>query len=82
MKLKSSQVHATVCITILQALAIVMTLVRLSHRWNMKRMWWDDWSAIIPLILHFLFIPIMWLTNESKFPHSNSHITSKNSNDS
>ncbi|KAH9485639.1 hypothetical protein JR316_0002549 [Psilocybe cubensis] len=37
------------------------TFVRLGHRWATKRMWWDDWIAIIPLLGNILDVVIMWL---------------------
>jgi len=49
------------CITILQAISIGSTIIRLGHRWCTKRMWWDDWIAIIPLLGNCLYVVIMWL---------------------
>ncbi|KDR81176.1 hypothetical protein GALMADRAFT_241731 [Galerina marginata CBS 339.88] len=48
-------------VTLLQAIAIASTVVRLAHRWRTDRMWWDDWTAFPPLFFDIMYVIILWL---------------------
>ncbi|KIM47024.1 hypothetical protein M413DRAFT_23319 [Hebeloma cylindrosporum] len=42
-------------------LALGFTCLRLVHRWRTKQMWWDDYSAFIPLTVDVIYIVLTWL---------------------
>ncbi|KIM46677.1 hypothetical protein M413DRAFT_56398, partial [Hebeloma cylindrosporum] len=50
-----------VSVTLFHLLAVGFTLLRLVYRWKTKRLWWDDYITIIPLMVDILYIILMWL---------------------
>jgi len=49
-----------VCITLLHHFVIGSTFLRLLYRWRTNRMWWDDYTAIIPLVIDVGYVIFMW----------------------
>ncbi|PPQ70432.1 hypothetical protein CVT25_004304 [Psilocybe cyanescens] len=49
-----------VCVTVVQAVSITSTVIRLVHRWHTRRMWWDDWATFVPLLVDCLYLAFMW----------------------
>jgi hypothetical protein len=49
-----------VCITILHLVVIGCTFLRLLHRWRTNRMWWDDYSTVLPLVIDVAYVIFMW----------------------
>ncbi|KAF8901902.1 hypothetical protein CPB84DRAFT_1776979 [Gymnopilus junonius] len=54
-----------VSLSILHAVAIVSTLYRLVHRFRIRRSWWDDYVAFLPLMLD----PMYWMLTLVRFYH-------------
>jgi len=54
-----------VSLSILHAVAILSTLYRLVHRFRMRRSWWDDYVAFLPLVLD----PTYWMLTLIRFNH-------------
>ncbi|KAF8161393.1 hypothetical protein B0H34DRAFT_378652 [Crassisporium funariophilum] len=50
-----------ICITLLHAVSIGCTFVRLIRRWRINRMWWDDYLVCIPLLADGMFLTNLWL---------------------
>ena len=50
-----------VCMTLLHIVVIGTTCLRLLHRCQTKRMWWDDYITIIPLLVDVAYVVLMWL---------------------
>lgn len=53
-----------VCVTMVHALAIVLTVSRLTHRGLTKTVWWDDRVVVIPLVFDCLYLVTMWAEGE------------------
>ena len=58
-----------VSVTLFHSLVIGVTILRLVHRWRSKRMWWDDYSTFIVLLVDVMYVVIMWL----RFRHGGKH---------
>ncbi|KIJ93622.1 hypothetical protein K443DRAFT_111770 [Laccaria amethystina LaAM-08-1] len=52
-----------VAMTVLQLTAVGTTAFRLYYRHKTQRLWWDDYTAIVPLVAEFIYIPISYLVN-------------------
>ncbi|KIM47026.1 hypothetical protein M413DRAFT_268127 [Hebeloma cylindrosporum] len=50
-----------ICLTLFHFFIVGFTCLRLGHRWRTKQMWWDDYSACIPLTVDVIFIILTWL---------------------
>ena len=59
-----------VCMTFLHIVVIGTTCLRLLHRCQTKRMWWDDYSAFIVLVVDLMYILHMWLRCRSGGKHT------------
>ncbi|PPQ91565.1 hypothetical protein CVT25_008602 [Psilocybe cyanescens] len=60
MPLSSQEITVKVCVTMVQAVSITSMIIRLVHRWRIKRMWWDDWVTFVPLLVDCLYLSFMW----------------------
>ncbi|TFK45009.1 hypothetical protein BDQ12DRAFT_673952 [Crucibulum laeve] len=49
-------------VTLTHVLAISFTLVRLTHRYRTRRLWWDDYVAVVPLLADVLFCIVFWFS--------------------
>ena len=47
--------------TVFHFLVIGATSLRLVHRWRTKRLWWDDYSAFVVLVVDIVYVVHMWL---------------------
>jgi len=47
--------------TLFHLLVVGATSLRLVHRWRTMRMWWDDYSAFIVLLVDVMYVVLMWL---------------------
>jgi hypothetical protein len=47
--------------TVLQLTAVGTTAFRLYYRHKTQRLWWDDYTAIVPLVAEFIYIPVLWM---------------------
>ncbi|KAF8806687.1 hypothetical protein BYT27DRAFT_7242893 [Phlegmacium glaucopus] len=50
-----------VSMTLLQLLAMGMTIFRLVHRWRSHRLWWDDYVVCLPPCLECILVVQIWL---------------------
>ncbi|TFK39315.1 hypothetical protein BDQ12DRAFT_604131, partial [Crucibulum laeve] len=48
-------------ITLLHSLAIFSTLHRLYHRYNARKLWWDDYVTLVPLLMELINVVVLWL---------------------
>jgi hypothetical protein len=49
------------CVSVLHIIAIGSTLFRLFYRHRTRRLWWDDYTAIIPLVMECMYLTVLWL---------------------
>ncbi|KAF5322348.1 hypothetical protein D9619_002206 [Psilocybe cf. subviscida] len=49
-----------VCMTLLHVLAVLSTTFRVSIRWRMARMWWDDYMTLLPTIVDVYLCSTLW----------------------
>jgi len=49
-----------VSVTLFHLRVVAATSLRLVHRGRTKRLWWDDYSAFIVLLVDVMFVVIMW----------------------
>ncbi|KDR80814.1 hypothetical protein GALMADRAFT_222412 [Galerina marginata CBS 339.88] len=49
-----------VLVTVLQVMAIGLTLFRLYYRRSIQRLWWDDYTAGFAILIDFGYMPLMW----------------------
>lgn len=47
--------------TVLQLTAVGSTAFRLYYGHKIRRLWWDDYAAIVPLVAEFIYIPVLWM---------------------
>ncbi len=47
--------------SVLHGIAICSTCLRLEHRRRTRRLWWDDYATIVPLLTEGLNIAVLWL---------------------
>jgi len=47
--------------TVFHFLVVQVTFLRLVHRWRTERMWWDDYTAFILLMLDVIYVILTWL---------------------
>lgn len=47
--------------TVLQLTAVGSTAFRLYYRHKTHRLWWDDYTAVVPLVGEFIYIPVLWM---------------------
>jgi len=52
-----------IIITVIHVLAILLTCLRLYHRYSISRLWWDDCSAAVAGIIDCVAILDLWLGN-------------------
>ncbi|KJA28286.1 hypothetical protein HYPSUDRAFT_690450 [Hypholoma sublateritium FD-334 SS-4] len=50
-----------ICISVLHGIAIFSTCLRLEHRRRTRKLWWDDYATIVPLLTEGLNISVLWL---------------------
>ncbi|KAH6914774.1 hypothetical protein BKA70DRAFT_554745 [Coprinopsis sp. MPI-PUGE-AT-0042] len=50
-----------VCITVLQAVAISVTVLRIRIRWKDAKLWWDDYVAAASMLVDVVFAITFWL---------------------
>ncbi|KAH9483195.1 hypothetical protein JR316_0005299 [Psilocybe cubensis] len=48
-----------VSITVIHCLALGLALIRLTHRWRTRRLWWDDYVVIIPWVFDLFSLVIL-----------------------
>ncbi|KAF8806897.1 hypothetical protein BYT27DRAFT_7101075 [Phlegmacium glaucopus] len=58
----------SVCVTIIHIFAICLTFLRLFHRHNISRLWWDDYLAALASIVDCGAIIDLWLGLKSSKP--------------
>ncbi|KAF5322940.1 hypothetical protein D9619_002269 [Psilocybe cf. subviscida] len=49
-----------VVITLLHAVALFSTTYRLAHRFRIRRLWWDDYASIVPLVFNVYYLYSIW----------------------
>jgi len=55
-------------LTIVHALAILITVLRLARRWHIKRLWWDDIWAFLSLLFAVSALTVLWVLGDPKDP--------------
>ncbi|KAF9051993.1 hypothetical protein BJ165DRAFT_1524872 [Panaeolus papilionaceus] len=50
-----------ICLTIFHAIAIGFTLTRLVHRWRTRKIWWDDYIVLLPLVTDIVYVVVNWI---------------------
>ena len=60
----------TVSIILLQAIAVSTTILRIIHRFRMRKAWWDDYILFIPLVFNLAYwVVFCWgYSQPSAFP--------------
>ncbi|KAF8894354.1 hypothetical protein CPB84DRAFT_1782873 [Gymnopilus junonius] len=65
-------------LSILNLLAIAFAIYRLIHRYLIKRLWWDDYIAIIPLLLTLVYWPLFLARYPYRLPTSIAYASMRN----
>ncbi|KDR79716.1 hypothetical protein GALMADRAFT_63033 [Galerina marginata CBS 339.88] len=50
-----------VAVSFLHAFAIGSTLYRLTHRFRIRRLWWDDYIVCVPVVLNLAICIMVWI---------------------
>ena len=50
--------------SVFHILALVSTMLRLIHRLRTSRMWWDDYTVVLPLAMNTVNFASLWVLYE------------------
>jgi len=54
-------VRCTVYLTVIHTIAFAFTVFRLTDRYRMRRLWWDDYWAALTLVLDIAYFAVLWI---------------------
>ncbi|RDB18607.1 hypothetical protein Hypma_014728 [Hypsizygus marmoreus] len=60
--------RSTACVSALHVTAIGSTIFRLLYRRKTRCLWWDDYTAIVPLVMDTSYFIVLWLRVWEKDP--------------
>ena len=64
----------SVMVSVIHVLAICLTFVRLCHRYNISRLWWDDCIAAVAGIIDCVAIVDLWVGDVESSEEFNNQI--------
>ena len=64
----------SVTVSFINILAICVTFLRLYHRYNISRLWWDDCIAAVAAIMDWVALVNLWVGDDETSEVINIHI--------